>query len=79
MVKEFTDAMNKSLEYAAAHEDETRDILTTYTDIDAATLAKITLPKFPTTIDRDAVQKLSDLAVQDGLYKTAPDLDKLLP
>jgi NitT/TauT family transport system substrate-binding protein len=79
IVEEFTSAMNKSLQYADSHQDEARDILKSYTDIDAATLAKITLPKWPTEINRAAVQKLSDLAVKDGLYKTAPDLDKLLP
>jgi NitT/TauT family transport system substrate-binding protein len=79
IVQEFTAAMNQSLQYADAHPDEARQILTTYTDIDAATLAKITLPRWPATIDRGAVQKLSDLAVQDGLYKKAPDLDSLLP
>lgn len=79
VVQEFTAAMNKSLQYADSHSDEARDILKSYTDIDAATLAKITLPKWPTEINREAVQKLNDLAIKDGLYKTAPDLDKLLP
>lgn len=79
VVQEFTAAMNKSLQYADSHSDEAREILKSYTDIDAATLAKITLPKWPTEINREAVQKLNDLAIKDGLYKTAPDLDKLLP
>ena len=79
VVQEFAAAMNKSLEYADSHQDEARQILKTCTDIDDATLAKITLPKWPTAINRGAVQKLSDLAVEDGLFKTAPDLDKLLP
>lgn len=79
IVQEFSDAMNKSLEYADSHPDEARQILTTYTDIDASTLEQITLPTWPTTIDRDAVEKLSDLAIQDGLFDTAPDMDSLLP
>lgn len=79
VVKRFTDAMNKSLEYADAHGDEVRRILSTYTDIDAATLAKIRLPKWPTTIDTDSISTLADLAVTDGFLKSKPDLSGLLP
>jgi NitT/TauT family transport system substrate-binding protein len=78
-VKSFTAAMDKSLDYADSHPDEARQIVSTYTDIDAATLAKITLPKWPTAIPTDAVQKLADLAVTDGLIEKAPDLSALLP
>jgi NitT/TauT family transport system substrate-binding protein len=79
LVKSFTAAMDKSLQYADSHPDEARQIVSTYTDIDEATLAKITLPKWPTAIPTDAVQKLADLAVQDGLMEKAPDLSSLLP
>ncbi|WP_402463574.1 ABC transporter substrate-binding protein [Isoptericola aurantiacus] len=78
-VEQFTAAMNESLEYADAHPDEVREILGTYTDMDAATLDALTLPRWPTEIDTDSIQLLADLAVTDGVLDEAPDLDALLP
>jgi NitT/TauT family transport system substrate-binding protein len=79
LVKRFTDAMKESLAYADAHPDEARMIIGTYTQITADVIAKVTLPKWPPDINRDSVQKLSDLAVTDGLLAKPADLDKLLP
>ena len=78
-VTAFTAAMNKSLEYANTHPDEVRGILGTYTKIDPAVQKTLVLPKWPTTVDRAAVQQLADLAQQDGLITKQPDLDALLP
>jgi NitT/TauT family transport system substrate-binding protein len=79
VVSGFTAAMTKSMEYAAAHPDEARAILTTYTKIDPAVQKSLVLPKWPTTIDRNAVQLLADLAQKDGLITKQPNLDTLLP
>ena len=75
----FTAAMKKSLDYATAHPDVARAILTTYTKIDPAVQKSLVLPKWPTTIDRSSVQVLADLAQKDGLITKQPDLDALLP
>ncbi len=79
LVKRFTDAMKESLAYADSHPDEARQIIGTYTQITADVIAKVTLPKWPPDINRDSVQKLSDLAVTDGLLAKPADLTKLLP
>ena len=79
VVTSFTTAMNKSLEYASAHPDEARAILTTYTKIDPAVQKSLVLPKWPTTIDRDSVQLLADLAQKDGVITKQPDVGALLP
>lgn len=79
LVKRFTDAMKESLAYADAHPDEARQIIGTYTQITADVIAKVTLPKWPADINRDSVQKLSDLAVADGLLPKPADLNALLP
>lgn len=79
VVAGFTAAMKKSLEYATAHPDEARAVLTTYTKIDPAVQKSLVLPKWPTTIDRSSVQLLVELAQQDGLITKEPDLDALLP
>lgn len=79
VVEAFTAAMKKSLAYAAANPDEARAVLGTYTKIDQAVSEKVTLPGWPEEINRESVQKLSELAQQDKLLTTAPDLDALLP
>jgi NitT/TauT family transport system substrate-binding protein len=80
LVKRFTEAMNESLAYADSHPDEEREILGTYTKIDPKVREALTLPKWPTEINRASVETLSKLGAQDGIFSGAtPDLDKILP
>jgi NitT/TauT family transport system substrate-binding protein len=79
LVRRFTEAMNKSLAYADSHPDEARKVLSSYTKIDAATAGKLTLPKWPTQINRQSTDTLAELALGDGLVTTRPDIDALLP
>lgn len=79
VVEAFTAAMKKSLAYAAEHPDEARAVLGTYTKIDPKVGSAVTLPGWPEEINKDSVQKLSDLAQQDKLLTKAPDLNALLP
>jgi NitT/TauT family transport system substrate-binding protein len=79
LAKRFTEAMNESLAYADAHPDEARQVLTTYTQIDEAVIPDLTLPKWPAEINRESVETLANLAVQDGLVTEQPDLAALLP
>ncbi|MFD3582259.1 ABC transporter substrate-binding protein [Streptomyces sp. NPDC058683] len=79
VVKRFQEATAESLAYADAHPDEVRGIVTTYTKTPADVLAAVTLPKWPADPNRASIDTLEKLSEQDGLFKTAPDLDKLLP
>jgi NitT/TauT family transport system substrate-binding protein len=79
LVKRFTEAMTESLRYADAHPDEVRQVLGTYMQIAPEVVAKLTLPKWPTEINRRSVQTLADLAVEDGLMDKARDVNALLP
>ncbi|HTF11017.1 MAG TPA: ABC transporter substrate-binding protein [Asanoa sp.] len=79
LVKRFTEAMQESLAYADSHGDEVRDIIGTYTKIDPATRAKMTLPKWPADINRESVDALATAAVTDGLLTQKPDVAGLLP
>ncbi|MGW1621284.1 ABC transporter substrate-binding protein [Streptomyces sp. NPDC002172] len=79
VVKKFQEAVAQSLSYADAHPDEVRQIVTTYTKTPADVLAEVTLPKWPAAANRSSIETLEKLSEQDGLFKTAPDLDKLLP
>ncbi|HEX6360266.1 ABC transporter substrate-binding protein [Actinophytocola sp.] len=75
----FGAAMKKSMDYAAAHPDEVRAILSTYTKIDPEVQKNLVLPKWPSAVDRDSVKVLGDLATDDGLITKSLDLDALLP
>jgi NitT/TauT family transport system substrate-binding protein len=80
LVKRFTEAMNESLAYADAHPDEVREILGSYTKIDPKVREALTLPKWPTEINKASVETLSKLGAQDGIFGGAtPDLAKILP
>ncbi|MFI5622249.1 ABC transporter substrate-binding protein [Nocardioides sp. NPDC051685] len=78
LVKRFTAALNKSLDYAQDNPDEARAIIQTYTELDADAAAKITLPKWSSTIDENSFTVLGDLAVTDGALKSKPDIGALL-
>ncbi|MFC0529030.1 ABC transporter substrate-binding protein [Phytohabitans kaempferiae] len=77
LVKRFVEAMQESLAYADSNPDEVRRIIGTYTQIDAATVAALTLPKWPAEYNRASLEALARLGQQDGLFGSAPELDKL--
>jgi NitT/TauT family transport system substrate-binding protein len=79
LVDKFKRAMNKSLEYAQANPQEVRDIVGTYTKIDAATRAKMNTPLYRSEFDRAAVQKLGDAAQKYGTLQKPVNLGELLP
>ncbi|GLZ13472.1 ABC transporter substrate-binding protein [Actinomadura sp. NBRC 104425] len=79
IVKRFTAAMQKSLQYSAAHPEAVRKALPSYTKIDNSVLQELTLPDYPAQVNKDSLQTLADLAVQDGLLTKAPDVSALLP
>jgi NitT/TauT family transport system substrate-binding protein len=79
LVRRFTDAMTESLSYADSHPDEAREIIGSYTKIAPEVIEKVTLPKWPAEVNRDSVQTLADLALDDGLLDKAADVDSLLP
>jgi NitT/TauT family transport system substrate-binding protein len=80
LVKRFGEGINESLAYADAHPDEVRAILGSYTKIDPKTRESLTLPKWPTEINKPSVETLAQLGAKDGIFGSAtPDLTKLLP
>jgi NitT/TauT family transport system substrate-binding protein len=79
LTRRFTEAINESLAYAAAHPDEARQIISTYTQIPADVLAKITLPGWGTEINRASIEQIATLAEQDGLLKKKADVSALVP
>ncbi|MEN3360811.1 MAG: NitT/TauT family transport system substrate-binding protein [Mycobacteriales bacterium] len=79
LVQKFTTAMRQSLQYADANPEAARAIMTTYLKIDPGVQKAVTLPNWPSDIDKNSVTVLADLATQDKLVTTSPDLSTLLP
>jgi len=79
VVEEFTTAMNKSLSYSQSHPAEARAILSDYTDLNPKVQKAVTLPRWSPKIATESVTKLGELSVTDGLLKSQPDVDALLP
>lgn len=79
LTRRFTAAIETSLKYAQEHPDEARKVLLSYTKIEAAVTEQITLPAWPTEINRESVQVMADLMLTDGLIKEKVDISELLP
>jgi NitT/TauT family transport system substrate-binding protein len=79
LVSNFTAAIRESLDYAAGHPDEVRDVVGTYTPINDTVRIGMILPSWPEDINRDSVQTVADLGSRDGIFKKTPSLDALLP
>jgi NitT/TauT family transport system substrate-binding protein len=76
----FREAVNRSFEYATDHPDEARTALLEYTTIDPDVADRLVLPAWPTTINRDSVDFVTELTVGDGLFAAEDlDLDRLFP
>jgi NitT/TauT family transport system substrate-binding protein len=79
VVDRFTAAITRSLAYAQAHPDEARQALLTYTQIAPDVANRLTLPAWPSRINRESVQALAELMREDGLISTQVDVAAMLP
>jgi NitT/TauT family transport system substrate-binding protein len=80
LVRRFTEGINESMRYANAHPDLVRGILPSYMKISDVLLAGMTLPNWPSEINRDSVETLAQASKDFGVFGDAqPDLNKLLP
>jgi NitT/TauT family transport system substrate-binding protein len=80
VIKDFRAAMNESLTYASTHEDEVRQVVTTFTKIPAAAAETMTLPGWDPNLDpaQNGLDLVGQLAVQAGIIKAAPDFGQLI-
>ena len=79
LVTGFTEAIKESLRYAAAHPEEVRDVVGTYTQITDTVRIAMILPSWPEDINRASIERVAVLGQRDGIFKKAPVLDQLLP
>jgi NitT/TauT family transport system substrate-binding protein len=78
VVDRFVAAMKKSLEYAQAHPDEVRGVLTEYTEIPPEAAQKINLPQWGPDLTMDTIEELSSLSKKYGYLEEEPDLSELI-
>jgi NitT/TauT family transport system substrate-binding protein len=79
LVKRFDNAVKKSLTYATEHPEEARSAVTGYTKIDPAILPDLTLPAWPSTINRASIEFQAELAQRYKLIDNEVNLASLLP
>jgi len=79
VTESFTAAMEESLAYAEDHPDDTRAVLSTYTEIDPAITETMTMPSYPPQINADSLQMLADLSLEYGVLEQEVDVQELLP
>jgi NitT/TauT family transport system substrate-binding protein len=77
IVKRFVAAVNKSLDYANAHNAEVRAIVKTYANIPDATLQAMVLPYWSHDLNKPSIVQLADLMVKYGLMTSKPDLNQM--
>jgi len=77
LVSDFVAAMNESLQYATAHPDEARAVLSSYTKLTPEVAAKVVLPAWPTALDEQSATAVGAAAKKYGTLKNDPDVKGL--
>lgn len=78
VVKRFVTALHQSLEYAAAHPDEARQVTLKYTKIPPAAAKKVGLPEWRPSFNRPALEHLASLSQKYGLVEKPVELDAII-
>ncbi len=78
VVTAFKDGLKQSNEYATANPEELRTFLSTYTKIAPEVQKVVVMPKWPTSIDEAALQKLADEGQKYGMTTGKVDVKGLL-
>jgi NitT/TauT family transport system substrate-binding protein len=79
LVERFTEALAEAQAYADENPDEARATVTSYTSLTDEQIAAVTLPRFPTEFNRESIERIAELAEEDGLLEERVDVDQLLP
>jgi NitT/TauT family transport system substrate-binding protein len=78
VVAAFARAMDKSEQYAQAHEDELRAAVSKFTTIPDAVLKVMPLPEFSTELPRDSLELTAELMAKYKMVDKAPKVEDLL-
>jgi NitT/TauT family transport system substrate-binding protein len=80
LVKDFTAAVEETLEFADANPDAVKaQVPQVLPQLPAAAVQGLTLEEFGTDLRRDQIERLGELMKKDGLIENDADVDGLLP
>jgi NitT/TauT family transport system substrate-binding protein len=77
LVDDFTAAMAEALDFASQNEDAVRQAIKDNLEVPDAVADNVPLPNFTPDIDKAGIEKLADLAVEQGVLESKPDLSGL--
>jgi NitT/TauT family transport system substrate-binding protein len=78
VVERFQRAMNRSLDYAAEHQDEAREVIPEFTRVPPEVAAKMKLPVWTSKLNVDSIELLISQGEKYGLFKGDIDVDAIL-
>lgn len=78
LTERFARAMNRSLEYARTHEDEARQVMTTYTKIPPEAVETMKLPLWRSDLNRPSIQLMADLAREHEFIEKEVDVAEMI-
>lgn len=78
IVKKFRAGIEKSTQMAMDDTDAYREVIVSYTGMDAAVVEKINLEKLSGDLDPSIIEDLTALALKYGFLQQEPDLKKVL-
>jgi NitT/TauT family transport system substrate-binding protein len=79
LVERFQRAMNRSLDYAAAHEDEARGAIAENTEIPPPVVEQMPLPHWTSDLNEESISFLIEQAQSDDYFDQEIDVEALLP
>lgn len=79
LVERFQRAMNRSLDYAAEHEDEARAAIAENTEIPPPVVEQMPLPHWTSDLNEGSIRFLIEQAQSDDYFEDEIDVEALLP
>ncbi|WP_043057593.1 ABC transporter substrate-binding protein [Enteractinococcus helveticum] len=78
LVEKFQNAMAESAQYAEEHPEETRNIITSYTEIPEEITETMRLPRWVDSVDQESLDRLIEISIEDGLLEEDVQLEDLV-
>src|SRR5699024_2599211 len=78
LVEKFQNAMAESAHYAEENPDETRNIITSYTEIPEEITETMRLPRWVDSVDQESLDRLIEISIEDGLLEEDVQLEELV-
>lgn len=78
LIERFARAMNRSLEYARTHEQEARQVITTYTEIPPEAVETMKLPLWRSDLNRPTIELMADIALEHEFIDQELDVEEMI-